>query len=136
MPKFDEYQIGQKASLTKTYTETDVRQFAELTLDVNPVHLDAAYAENTIFKQRIVHGFFYGALISAVLGTQLPGYGTIYMGQQMSFLKPVYLGDTITAEVEITEMVHDKKIMKLKTTCTKADGTVVLTGEATIKRLE
>jgi len=136
MKKFHEYSIGDKASLSKTFTEADVIGFAELSLDKNPVHLDAEYAKGTIFKQRIVHGMFYAALISGVLGTQCPGYGTIYMAQTCKFKAPVYIGDTVTATVEIVEMNTEKKTMRIITNCTKQDGTMVIEGEAMVKRLE
>ncbi|KAA9332280.1 MaoC family dehydratase [Hymenobacter busanensis] len=126
-------EIGQKAQLSKTITDADVRTFAELSLDTNPVHLDDEYAKNSLFGQRISHGMLYAGLVSAVLGTKLPGPGSIYMGQTMKFLKPVFIGDTITAEAEVTAVNEEKQIVTLNTTCTNQHGKVVLAGEATLK---
>lgn len=125
--------VGQKASLAKTFTDEDVRKFAEVSLDVNPLHLDDEYAKTTIFGKRIAHGVLTCGLISAVLANKLPGQGTIYLGQEVRFSAPVYLGDTITAECTVTEKRDDKKIIKLDTVCTNQDGKVVVSGVATVK---
>ncbi|MGN0783471.1 MAG: MaoC family dehydratase [Christensenellales bacterium] len=125
--------VGQKASLTKTFTDEDVRKFAEVSLDVNPLHLDDEYAKTTIFGKRIAHGVLTCGLISAVLANKLPGQGTIYLGQEVRFSAPVYLGDTITAACTVTEKRDDKKIIKLDTVCTNQDGKVVVSGVATVK---
>ena len=125
--------VGQKASLTKTFTDEDVRKFAEVSLDVNPLHLDDEYAKTTIFGKRIAHGVLTCGLISAVLANKLPGQGTIYLGQEVRFSAPEYLGDTITAECTVTEKRDDKKIIKLDTVCTNQDGKVVVSGVATVK---
>lgn len=130
---FSELKVGQKASLQKTYTAADVTAFAGISLDVNPIHMSDGYAKNTMFGQRIVHGILTSGLISAVLANKLPGPGTIYLGQELRFTAPVFLGDDITAEVEIIELREDKKIVKLSTTCYKQDGTKVITGVATLK---
>ncbi len=127
-----EFTIGARAAMSKTITERDVVAFAELSGDKNPVHLDAAYAEQTRFGERIAHGAFSFALISAVLGTELPGPGTVYLGQTLKFLKPVYFDDTITATVEITALRRDKGILTLKTECTNQRGEKVAEGEATV----
>lgn len=130
---FSDLKIGQKASVQKTFTAADVTAFAGISLDVNPIHMSDKYAEGTIFGKRIVHGILTSGLISAVLANKLPGPGTIYMGQELKFTAPVYLGDDITAEVEIVEIREDKKIVKLSTTCTNQDGKPVITGLATVK---
>ena len=130
---FNELTIGQKASVQKTFTAADVTAFAGITLDVNPIHMSEAYAKNTIFGRRIVHGILTSGLISAVLANQLPGPGTIYLGQELKFVAPVYLGDDITAEVEVIELRPEKKLVKLSTTCTNQDGKTVITGGATVK---
>ncbi|WP_400192009.1 MaoC family dehydratase [Hymenobacter sp. B81] len=127
------FEIGQKAQLSKTITDADVRAFAELSLDTNPVHLDDEYAQQSLFGQRIAHGMLYAGLVSAVLGTKLPGPGAIYMGQTMKFLKPVFIGDTLTAEAEVLTINAEKQIVTLSTTCTNQHGKVVLAGEATLK---
>lgn len=130
---FNDLQIGQKASVQKTFTAADVTAFAGISLDVNPIHMSDKYAESTVFGKRIVHGILTSGLISAVLANKLPGPGTIYLGQELRFTRPVYLGDDITAEVEIVELREDKKIVKLNTTCYNQDGKVVISGLATVK---
>lgn len=130
---FNELRIGQKASVQKTFTAADVTAFAGISLDVNPIHMSDKYAESTVFGKRIVHGILTSGLISAVLANKLPGPGTIYLGQELRFTRPVYLGDDITAEVEIVELREDKKIVKLNTTCYNQDGKVVISGLATVK---
>lgn len=130
---FSELKIGQKASLQKTFSEADVAMFAGVSLDVNPVHMSESYAKQTIFGKRIIHGMLTASLISAVLGMQLPGPGTIYLGQELKFVAPVYLGDDVTATVEVIELREDKKIVKLNTTCINQDGKIVISGVATVK---
>ena len=130
---FNELQVGQKASIQKTFTAADVTAFAGISLDVNPIHMSDAYAKETIFGKRIVHGILTSGLISAVLANYLPGPGTIYLGQELKFTAPVFLGDEIKAECEIAEIREDKHIVKLNTTCTNQDGKVVITGVATVK---
>lgn len=130
---FNELRIGQKASVQKTFSAADVTMFAGISTDVNPIHMSEKYAENTIFGKRIVHGLLTSGLISAVLGNQLPGPGTVYLGQELRFLSPVYLGDDVTAEVEIVELREDKKIVKLETNCYNQDGKKVISGLATVK---
>ena len=128
----DEISIGQKASYSKTCTEQDIQLFAQVSGDVNPVHLDADYAAQTQFGQRIAHGMYTGALVSAALAIELPGPGTIYMGQELKFRAPVFIGDTITVELEVDSIREDKAIVTLLCTCSKEDGTVVATGKATV----
>jgi 3-hydroxybutyryl-CoA dehydratase len=128
----DELSVGQTASFTKTISETDVYMFAGITGDFNPAHINETYAQNTAFKTRIAHGMLSAGLISNVLGNQLPGPGTIYMQQQLNFRAPVTIGDTITATVEIIEVLLDKKRVRLKTYCTNQNQVVVLDGEAMI----
>ena len=130
---FDELKVGQKASVQKTFTVADVTAFAGISLDVNPIHMSDAYAKDSVFGRRVVHGILTAGLISAVLANKLPGPGTIYLGQELRCPAPVYLGEDVKAEVEIAEMRADKKIIKLNTTCTKQDGTVVISGVATVK---
>lgn len=126
-----ELQIGDIAEFTKTVTEGDVYLYAGVTGDLNPAHINQVASEKTMFKGRIAHGMLTAGFISAVLGTQLPGPGTIYMGQELSFLKPVHFGDTITAKCEVSEIIKDK-IVKLKTTATNQNGELVLDGVATV----
>ena len=101
---FSDFKVGMTASTSKTITETDVILFAGISTDINPVHLDEEAAKNGIFKKRVAHGILVSGLISAVLGNKLPGPGSIYMGQELRFTAPVFIGDTITAEVEIIEV--------------------------------
>lgn len=124
--------IGSTASFSKKITEQDVVMFAQLSGDNNPMHLDENYAKGTRFGARIAHGAFSFAVISTVLGTQLPGPGTIYMSQTLKFLKPVYFDDTITGTVEITAIRADKGIVTLKTACTNQRGEPVAEGEAVV----
>ncbi|MBI4788549.1 MAG: MaoC family dehydratase [Chloroflexi bacterium] len=126
------FSIGQKASFSKTITEQDVATFAELSGDHNPVHLDENYAKGTRFGARIAHGAFSVAVISTVLGMQLPGPGTVYMSQTLKFVKPVYFDDTITANVEITALRADKGIITLKTECANQRGEKIAEGEAVV----
>ncbi len=127
-----EINVGDKASFTKTITETDVYMYAGISGDLNPAHINEVVASNSMFKGRIAHGMLVASLISTVLGMHLPGPGSIYIGQELKFLAPVYFGDTITAEVEIIEKNEDKNRVKLKTTCTNQDGKQVIVGEAKI----
>jgi 3-hydroxybutyryl-CoA dehydratase len=129
-----EIKIGDKASMAKTVTESDVYLFAGITGDLNPAHVNEQYAQGTPFKTRIAHGMLSGGFISAVLAMKLPGPGTIYLSQEMKFTKPVFIGDTVTAEVEAIEFI-DKgkfKILELSTTCYNQDGAVVLEGRAKV----
>ncbi len=122
--------IGDRASLTKAITSDDVDAFARITLDANPLHLDQAYAEKTRFGGRIAHGMLGAGLISAVIGTKMGG--PIYLGQTLKFLKPVRIGDTLTATAEVIAVRPDKNIVTLSTTVSNQDGAEVITGEATV----
>ena len=128
----DQIRVGDAAEFTKTVTETDVYLYAGITGDLNPAHLNEAYAKGTFFKSRIAHGMLTAGFISSILGMQLPGPGTIYMRQSLSFLAPVRFGDTITARAEVVEVIAEKNRVRLKTTCANQDGTVVLDGEALV----
>lgn len=131
---FSEIQIGQKASISKTIAECDIYTYAGLTGDFNPVHIDAEFARNTFFKERIAHGMLSAGLISAILGTRLPGPNTIYLKQELEFTAPVKIGDTITAEVEVMEKKEEKKLIKLKTTAKNQRDEVVIKGEALVMK--
>lgn len=124
--------VGERDSFTKTVTESDVSTFAGLIGDFNPIHVDAEYARKSRFGRRVAHGMFAGGLISAVLGNKLPGPGSIYLSQQLEFLAPVFIGDTITAVVEITSWRPDKRIVTLKTDCFNQDEKQVVTGKAVL----
>ena len=127
-----ELKVGDSASFTKTVTETDVYNFAGVSGDFNPAHINEEEAKKGIFGKRIAHGMLSAGLISTVLGTRLPGPGTIYMGQELRFTKPVYFGDTITATVTVSELIPEKNRAKLETVCTNQNGDVVITGFATV----
>jgi 3-hydroxybutyryl-CoA dehydratase len=129
---FDDLSVGQTASLGKTITEADILMFAAVSTDTNPVHIDAEAAKASMFKERIAHGMLSAGLISAVLGTRLPGPGTIYLGQTLRFRAPVRIGDTVTATVEITALDPAKQRATLKTTCSVA-GKPVIEGEAQVQ---
>jgi len=126
------YYIGQTASISKTLSENDIYLFAGITGDFNPAHINAEYAKNTTFRKRIAHGILSSGLISAVIGMQLPGPGTIYLGQNLKFLAPVYIGDTVTATVQVNSIDEDKHRAILETKCINQDGITVITGEATV----
>lgn len=125
-----EIQVGDTEEFTKTVSETDVYNFAGVTGDFNPAHIDEEYAKGTFFKKRIAHGMLSAGFISTVLGTRLPGAGAIYMKQELKFTAPVYLGDTITARCEVTEVDVEKNRIRLQTTCTNQDGKRVIDGVA------
>ena len=125
-----EFFVGQTASLTRTITEEEIELFARATGDTNPVHLDAAYAATTRFGRRIAHGMLSASFISAVLGTKFPGPGTIYMKQELAFLRPVYLGDVIEARVTVKQYREEKGILTLDTECWNQHGEKVVGGEA------
>ena len=130
--EFERLKVGMSECIGKTISEADILSFAGVSLDVNPLHLNEEYAKTTIFKGRIAHGIIGAGLISAVIGTKLPGEGTIYLSQNLNFLSPVKIGDTITAKVEILELNQEKKKVVLKTTCTNQDGILVIDGEAKV----
>ncbi len=127
-----EISVGDVASFEKTITEADVYMYAGVTGDLNPVHINAVHAEGSVFKERIAHGMLSAGLISAVLGLQLPGPGTIYMSQSLKFTAPVRIGDTVRAEVEVIEKIEEKNRIKLKTVCLNQSGEAVLSGEAMV----
>ncbi len=124
--------VGDSASRTLTIDDHVVRGFADITGDTNPVHLDEAYAATTRFGRRIAHGMIAAGLISATLANDLPGPGTVYLGQTLKFKAPVFLDDTVTATVEVVGVRNDKPIATLSTVCTNQDGEVVLEGEAVV----
>lgn len=127
----EEMKLGDCASVTKTVTETDVYLFAGITGDLNPAHTDEVSASQTRFGGRIAHGILGAGFISAVLGMKLPGPGTIYLGQELKFTKPVRIGDTITATCTVKELLPEKNIAKFETVCTNQRGDTVITGMAT-----
>ena len=125
----EDLSVGMSAAYSKTVTESDIAKFAEVSGDNNPLHLDEAFAKTTRFKERIAHG--NAGFISTILGTKLPGPGSIYMSQNLRFTAPVKIGDTVTARAEITDIRRDKKRVTLATTCVVGE-TVVIQGEALV----
>lgn len=128
----DELKVGDSAQISKTVSETDIYLFAGITGDFNPAHVDEEYARRTFFGTRIAHGMLTAGFISTVLGCHLPGPGAVYLRQEVSFLGPVKIGDTITARAEVTEIDTVKGRVKMLTTCDNQDGKRVVTGEAVI----
>ena len=127
----EEIEVGMTRHLCRTVTDRDIEMFAEVSTDGNPVHLDESYAQDTIFQGRIAHGMLTAGLISAVIGEQLPGHGTVYLGQSLKFMAPVRPGDTVRAEVKVTAIDHAKRRVTLETHCA-VGNTVVLKGEALV----
>jgi 3-hydroxybutyryl-CoA dehydratase len=127
----EDMEIGLTRHLRKQITDRDIELFAEVSTDRNPVHLDEAYAQDTIFAGRIAHGMLTAGLISAVIGEQLPGHGTIYMGQSLKFLAPVRPGDIVTAQVTVRDIDYAKRRVTLDCRCLVGD-TTVLKGEALV----
>lgn len=127
----EDIEMGMTRYIRKIITDRDIEQFAEISTDHNPVHLDDEYARDTIFEGRIAHGMLTAGLVSAVIGEQLPGHGTIYMSQNLKFLAPVRPGDLVHAEVKVVDMVIDKRRVKLDCRC-EVNGKNVLVGEALV----
>jgi len=127
----DELEVGMSASYTQTITDSDVKMFAGLSGDHNPVHLDESYASSSRFKNRIAHGLLTASFFSAIFGTKLPGKGCVYASQNLKFRRPVYLGDTVKAEVTVIAIDVDRKYVTFKTECS-VEGRKVTTGTAEI----
>lgn len=126
----DQLKIGDQASFSKTIAESDVYMFAGITGDMNPAHVNRVEAENGLFHGHVAHGILVASLISTVLGMKLPGPGTVYMGQELRFMRPVYLGDTITANAVVEAIDPGKKMIRMRTTCTNQKGETVIEGFA------
>lgn len=133
---FNKIAVGDQASITRTITETDISLFAKITGDFNPLHINEEFAKKTVFKGRIAHGMLIASWVSAVLGTKLPGFGSIYISQTLRFMKPVRIGDTITTTVEVVKKIErdpqKDPLIKLSTTCFNQKNQEVLTGEAVL----
>jgi len=126
------FKVGDSAEITKTIEQSDIDAFASVTGDRNPVHVDEEFAKTTRFGKRIAHGMLTASLISAVLANKMPGEGSVYLGQTLQFVAPVFPGDDITARVTVKEIREDKPIVKLETVCMNQRGEVVIRGEATV----
>lgn len=131
---YDDIKVGDEASLARTITEAHIVNFAGVTGDMNPIHVDAEYAAHSMFKERIAHGMLVAGLISAVVGTQLPGPNSIYLGQDLKFVAPVMIGDTITVVVTVTGKRDEKRIIKLRTAAYNQRGEMVIDGHAVMKK--
>lgn len=129
---FDELEVGDTSSISHVLTRRDIQLFAAMTGDVNPAHVDDEYAQSDMFHRIIAHGMWGGSMISTVLGTQLPGPGTIYLSQTLEFLRPVSVGDNITARVTVTALEPEKRLVTLACVCTNQDGKEVITGTAEV----
>lgn len=127
-----DFQPGQRATFTKTITEADINAFAGITGDFNPLHVDAEFASRSRFGERIAHGMLTAGLISAVLGMRLPGPGGIFLSQTLKFLRPVRIGDTVTASAEVVGYRPDKRVVTLATACLNQRGETVVEGEAVL----
>ena len=127
-----ELKVGENAEFTKTIAESDIYLFAGVTGDLNPAHINEEYAQNTFFKGRIAHGMLLAGFISTVIGCQLPGPGSIYIGQDLKFRAPARIGDTVTAKAVVTEIIEEKNRVILETTCTNQEGVLLLDGHATV----
>ena len=128
---YEALEVGQQASFDKLVEERDIQLFAAVSGDNNPVHLDAAFAAETMFKERIAHGMFSGALISAAIACRLPGPGTIYLGQSLKFTRPVKLGDNLTVKLEVLEKLPKGRV-KLATRVFNQNGEQVVDGDAEV----
>ena len=126
------FNVGDSAEITRTIEQTDVLAFADVTGDHNPIHVDESYAKTTRFGRRIAHGMLTASLISSVLANKLPGEGSVYLGQTLQFVAPVFPGDAITARVTVREIREDKPILKLETICSNQHGDIVIRGEASV----
>jgi 3-hydroxybutyryl-CoA dehydratase len=131
---YEDIKVGDEASLTRTITEVHIVNYAGLTGDWNPVHADAEHAAQSMFGERIAHGMLVAGLISAVLGTQLPGPNSLYLGQDLKFVAPVRIGDTVKVVVTVTDKRDEKRIIKLRTTAYNQRGEMVIDGSAVVKK--
>ena len=132
---YENIKIGDEASLARTITEAHIVSYAGITGDMNPLHVDAEYAAHSMFKERIAHGMLVAGLISAVLGTELPGPNSIYLGQDLKFMAPVMIGDTVTVVVTVTGKRDEKRIITLRTTACNQRGEMVVDGNAVLKKV-
>ena len=131
-----DFAVGAQASFTKTITDADVSLFAGLTGDFSPLHMDAVFAQRTRYGRRTAQPMLAGGLISAVLDTQLPGPYAVCLSQHIEFLIPIYIGDTLTAQVEVVSWLPEKKLITLKTCCTNQEARQVVTGQAVLMMLK
>lgn len=131
---YDEIKVGDQASFTKTISESDIYQFAGITGDFNPLHVDKEFASHSLFKERIAHGILTAGFISSVIGMKLPGTNSIYLSQNLKFKAPVMIGDTVTAQVTVLEKIDKKKIILLQTTVVNQRGETIIEGDASVMK--
>ncbi len=131
--RYEDLKIGMSYSLSKAFGSDEVEAFSKLSMDANPLHLDANYAEKSMFGKRIVHGFLTASLFSAIIGTKFPGEGSIYLNQNMSFLHPVFHDQLVTATVTVKELFPEKHRVLFETVCKDVSGLVLITGTALVK---
>lgn len=134
--KFYELKVGMSCSMSKAFTSEEVLTFANLSRDNNPIHINEDYARNSLFGKKIVHGFLSASLFSAIIGTKFPGNGSIYLSQNLNFLRPVFHNQVITATVTVRELYAEKRRVLLETICTDAQGNLLITGSALVKLSE
>ncbi len=132
MPEFDSIKVGDEAKLTHTITQKDVETYSRLTGDINPLHMDNNFARKTQFGKRVVHGMLVASFISTMIGTIFPGEGTLYLGQDLKFKKPVYINDIIQVNVKVMQKVESSKMLALQTTVSNQRSEVVITGAARV----
>ena len=132
---YNDLSLGMSYQMVKSFSQEDVKTFADLSMDDNPIHLDKEYAHNSIFKQNLVHGFLVGSLFSAIIGTKMPGNGSIYLNQTMVFRKPVYWNQPVRAVVTVEELFPEKQRVLLSTNCYDIDNNVLIEGSALVKVL-
>lgn len=130
---FEDLSIGMSCQIVKSFSQDNVKAFADLSMDNNPIHLDKEFANNSIFKQNIVHGFLVGSLFSAIIGTKMPGEGSIYLSQNMVFRKPVYWNQLVRAVVKVEVLYPEKQRVLLSTNCYDSDNNVLIEGTALVK---
>jgi 3-hydroxybutyryl-CoA dehydratase len=133
---YEQIELGESFSVTKGISEADIANFGGVVGDFNPIHFDPQYAKTTMFGQRLAHGMMTASFISTAIGCGLPGKGALYLGQDIKFVKPVYIGDTVTARVEVIEKQDAKRQLILKTTVTNQHGDLVVDGKATVRVLK
>lgn len=131
LPSISDFHVGQRAELTKTFTEEDVRHFIAITGDVNPLHVDDAFAARTFFRTRINHGLLTASLFSTLVGMFIPGTGAIYRTQSLQFHRPVRVGDTVTAIFEISSIDEDREILEIESRIENQNGQTVVSGTCT-----
>lgn len=131
--KISELKIGQTYSLSKKFTTAEVQQFSQLSMDNNPLHLDDEFASKNLFGAKIVHGYLTTSLFSAIIGTKLPGFGSIYLKQDLNFKRPIFHNELVTATVTIKNIQTEKSIVYLDTVCKKENGEIAVEGNAIVK---